>query len=134
MAKAGAELHVITQTYDLVLRGARNVGKCPRSHRFPLGDRLEVRLYTVLELLIRARYMRDRLSLLRQVNVELELLLFQFRLATDLTCLSLDSYGHAARSVDEVGRLVGRARAGPAPGRRSEEHTSELQSLRHLVC
>jgi hypothetical protein len=74
MAKAGPEMDVITKMYDLVLWGAKHVGKFPRSHRFTLGDRLEVRLYAVLEMLLRARYTRDRLPLLRQVNVELELL------------------------------------------------------------
>jgi hypothetical protein len=98
---------VITKVYDLVVWSCRHIAKFPRSHRFTLGDRLEVRLYQVLEMLIRARYTRDRAALLRAVNVELELLRFQFRLAKDLQCLSVESYGHAARSVDEVGRLLG---------------------------
>jgi hypothetical protein len=62
-------MDVITKMYDLVLWGAKHVGKFPRSHRFTLGDRLEVRLYAVLEMLVRARYTRDRVPLLRQVNV-----------------------------------------------------------------
>ena len=104
---AGPEMLVITKVYDLVIWSCRHVTKFPRSHRFTLGDRLEVRLYQVLEMLIRAKYTRDRASLLRAVNVELELLRFQFRIAKDLQCLSVDSYGYAARSVDEVGRLLG---------------------------
>src|SRR5437899_8739688 len=42
-----------------------------------------------------------------------------------------------ARSGDGVPRGGGRRRdhdPGAPEGRRSEEHTSELQSLRHLVC
>jgi hypothetical protein len=107
MAKAGPEMLLITKVYDLVTWSCRHVAKFPRSHRFTLGDRLEVRLYQVLEMLIRAKYTRDRASLLRAVNVELELLRFQFRLAKDLQCRSVESYGYAARSVDEVGRLLG---------------------------
>src|SRR5205814_10117181 len=45
---------------------------------------------------------------------------------------------HARRTVDHVNNLVaarGNVEKGrPALARRSEEHTSELQSLRHLVC
>ena len=107
MAKAGPEMLLISKVYDLVVWSCRHVAKFPKSHRFTLGDRLEIRLYEVLERLIRARYTRDRHALLRSVNVELELLRFQFRIAKDLQCLSLDSYGYAARSVDEIGRLVG---------------------------
>ena len=32
---------------------------------------------------------------------------FQMRLAKDLQCLKTDSYGFAARSIDEIGKLVG---------------------------
>ena len=80
---------VITKVYDLVIWSCQHIAKFPRSHRFTLGDRLEVRLYDVLEKLLRAKYSRDRLPLLRDVNMDLELLRFQFRIAKDLKCLSL---------------------------------------------
>ena len=84
MAKAGPEMLLITKVYDLVVWSCRHVAKFLRSHRFTLGDRLEVRLYEVLELLIRAKYPADRRALLRALNVELELLRFQSRIAKDL--------------------------------------------------
>ncbi|MDA1053035.1 MAG: diversity-generating retroelement protein Avd [Planctomycetota bacterium] len=107
MAKITTEMKVIEKTYDLVVWSCQHIGKFPRSHRFTLGDRLEQRLYQVLEMLLRAKYDRERLVLLQQANLELELLRFQFRLAKDLKCLSIDSYGSASRSVNEVGKLVG---------------------------
>ena len=84
MAKAPPEMLVIMKVYDLVLWSCPHVAKFPRSHRFTLGDRLERRLYDLLELLLRAKYGRDRGTLLRDANMELELLRFQFRLAKDL--------------------------------------------------
>ena len=107
MAKASPEMLVITKAYDLVLWSTDRVAKFPRSHRFTLGDRLERRLYDVLDLLLRAKYVRERGGLLRQANLELELLRFQFRLARDLKCMSIDSYGFASRTVNEVGQLLG---------------------------
>jgi hypothetical protein len=107
MPKAPTELAVIAQTYDLVIWSCRHIAKFARSHRFTLGDRLENRLYLLLELLLQAKYQRERAPLLRQANMELELLRFQFRLAKDLRCLSLDSYGFAARSVNEIGQMIG---------------------------
>jgi hypothetical protein len=98
---------VITKVYDLVVWSCKHIAKFPRSHRFTLGDRLAIRLFVVLEMLLRAKYTRDRLAILREVNMELELLRFQFRLAKDLLCLSVESYGYAARTVDEVGKLLG---------------------------
>ena len=84
MPKAPAEMVVITKVYDLVIWSCHHIAKFPRSHRFTLGDRLEIRLYDVLEKLLRAKYSRDRLPLLRDVNMDLELLRFQFRIAKDL--------------------------------------------------
>jgi hypothetical protein len=69
MAKAGPEMLVITKIHDLAIRNCRHVARFPRSHRFTLGDRLEVRLYQVPGMLIRAKYTRDRAALLRAVNV-----------------------------------------------------------------
>jgi hypothetical protein len=66
-----------------------------------------LRLYQVLELLIRAKFSRERVALLQDGNLELELLRFQFRIAKDLKCLSLESYGYAARELNEIGKLVG---------------------------
>lgn len=106
-AKAPAELQVISRTYDLVVWSCRHLEKFPRSFRFTMGEQLERRLYRVLELLIQAKFSRERLNLLRDVNLELELLRFQFRLAKDLKCLSIESYGFASREVNEIGKLVG---------------------------
>jgi len=58
-------------------------------------------------LLIRAKYTRNRQELLHQANLSLEVLRFQVRLAKDLQCLKVESYGFAAKAIDEVGRLVG---------------------------
>ena len=107
MPKATDDMLVITKFYDLVIWSCNHVAKFPRSHRFTLGDRLELRIYSVLELLLRAKYTRERLDILHDVNMELELLRFQFRIAKDLKCLSLDSYGYASRVVNEIGQLVG---------------------------
>lgn len=105
--KPNAELQVIQKTYDLVLWSCQHIAKFPRSARFTLGERLERRLYDVLEELLQAKYSKDKQPLLRSVNLNLEVLRFQFRLSHDLRCLSTDSYGFAARSVNEIGQMVG---------------------------
>jgi 23S rRNA-intervening sequence protein len=101
------ELTVITRTYDLILWTCNHTSKFPRNHRFVLGERIERNLYTLLETLIRAKYTRNRQRLLEEANLNLEILRFQMRLAKDLQCLKVESYACAAKSIDEVGRLVG---------------------------
>jgi len=107
MAAQRPELTVITKTYDLVLWSCRHTSRFPRNHRFVLGERLERNLYELLETLIQARYTRERQPLLIRANLILEVLRFQVRLAKDLQCLKVNSYGHAAKAIDEIGQLVG---------------------------
>jgi hypothetical protein len=105
--KKTEELAVIAKTYDLILWSCNHTSKFPRNHRFVLGDRIERNLYGLLETLIAAKYTKDRRRLLEDANLSLEVLRFQMRLAKDLQCLKGESYAFAARSIDEVGRLVG---------------------------
>ena len=101
------ELLVITKTYDLILWSCNHTSKFPRNHRFVLGERIERNLYDLLETLIRAKYAKHRQEFLEQANLTLEILRFQMRLAKDLQCLKIESYGFAAKSIDEIGKLVG---------------------------
>src|SRR5450755_4052770 len=101
------ELIVITKTYDLILWSCNHTGKFPRNHRFVLGERIERNLYNLLETLIRAKYTRNRQTLLNQANLILEILCFQMRLAKDLQCLKVQSCAFAAKAVDEIGKLMG---------------------------
>src|SRR5262245_48645053 len=103
----GGESVVLTKTYDLILWSCHHTSRFPRNHRFVLGERIERRLYDLLETLIQARYTRQRQALLEQANLTLEVLRFQMRLAKDLQCLKVTSYAYAAKAVDEIGRLVG---------------------------
>ena len=83
------------------------VEKFPRSQKFLLGDRIQSTALDVLERLIEATYTKGLRPALLAANLGLEKLRFLFRLATELKYLDLRRYEHAARSVDEIGRLVG---------------------------
>jgi hypothetical protein len=105
--KKAEELIVVTKTYDLILWSCNHTSKFPRNHRFVFGERIERNLYNLLETLIRAKYTKNRQQLLEEANLTLEILRFQMRLAKDLQCLKLNSYGFATKAIDEIGRLIG---------------------------
>jgi hypothetical protein len=65
----------------------------PSQSLFFLGERIERNLYDLLESLIRAKYSKQRQELLEKVNLLLEILRIQMRLAKDLQCLKVESYG-----------------------------------------
>jgi hypothetical protein len=83
------------------------IEKFPKSHKFTIRDRIQAISFDVLEALIEATYTRERLQHLRQANLGIEKLRFLLRLATDLRLLDRRRYEHAARTLDETGRLIG---------------------------
>lgn len=93
--------------YQFLLWLTPAVEKFPRSQKFLLGDRIQIVALDVLDALIEATYTRDRRAHLARANLGLEKLRFLFRLAADLGLLDRRRYEHAARQLDEIGRLVG---------------------------
>ncbi len=97
----------LERAYQFLLWLIPTVEKFPRTQKFLLGDRIQGTALDVLEGLIEATYTREAAPILRRVNLLLEKLRFLFRLAKDLGHLDPRRYEHAARNLDEVGRLVG---------------------------
>ena len=93
--------------YHFLLWLIPTVDKFPRSQKFVLGDRIESTALDVLDSLIAATYTRGRDRLLADANLGLERLRFLLRLSGELRYLDKRRYEHAARSLDDVGRLVG---------------------------
>lgn len=93
--------------YQFLLWLTPTVEKFPRSQKFLLGDRIQTTALDVLDALIEATYTRDRRAHLARANLGLEKLRFHFRLAAELHHLDARRYEHAARTLDEIGRLVG---------------------------
>lgn len=102
--KSGVALE---KTYRFLLWLIPAVEKFPRSQKFLLGDRLQSEALAVLDSLISATYTREREPHLRAANLGLEKMRFGVRLSKDLRHLDLKAYEHAARAIDEVGRMVG---------------------------
>jgi 23S rRNA-intervening sequence protein len=97
----------VTKAYDIVLWLVDHVGKFPRSHRFILGDRIETKILTVWELLIRAAYSREKKSYLDQANLELQIVRLLIRLGKDLGLTSVRQYDHITGELIGLGQQVG---------------------------
>jgi hypothetical protein len=114
------ELPVILKSYDLVLWTLNHTARFPRHHRYSLGQRIEGTLQDLLDVLIEARYAHGKAALLDRANVLLERFRFQMRLAKDLKALALNSFEFQAKSVEEIGRMIGGWRR-HAAGRAAQE-------------
>jgi hypothetical protein len=106
--------------FQLLMWLIPTVEKFPRSQKFLLGDRIQASALDVLESLIEATYTRDRKGQLARANLGIEKLRFFFRLAVELHYLDRRRYQHAARTLDEVGRLIGGWAKAHAAARASE--------------
>jgi hypothetical protein len=93
--------------YQFLMWLVPTIEKFPKSHKFTIGDRIENVALDVLDALIEATYTKERLQHLRHANLGIEKLRFLLRLATDLRMLDRARYEHAARTLDETGRLIG---------------------------
>jgi hypothetical protein len=62
------ELLIITKVYDLILWSGNHTSRFPKNHRYVLGERIERRLYDLLETLIEAKYASDKLDMLRRAR------------------------------------------------------------------
>jgi hypothetical protein len=93
--------------YQFLAWLAPTVEKFPRSYKFTIGDRIQATALDALEALIEATYTRDRSQHLRRANLGIEKLRFLLRLTADLRLLDRRRYEHAARALDETGRLIG---------------------------
>jgi 23S rRNA-intervening sequence protein len=81
--------------------------KFPRKIRHTFAERIENLALDVAEELQEARYSSDKRGLLRGINMKLEKLRLLLRLSHKLQYLPHSGYEHAARSINEVGRMLG---------------------------
>ena len=103
------ELPIILAFYDLSVLLLQRVIAFPKNPRYGLGRSIEHRTETILALLIQAKYAlrRDKDPFLRDVNVELEILRFQIRQATDLRAISMNQQHAIIEKLIVVGQHVG---------------------------
>ena len=101
------ELPAFARWYEFVRWLLPTTATFPKRLRFTLTQRIDNLALDVVEGLVEARYSRDKLPMLRDINGKLERLRILLRLSHDLAALPHRRYEFAARSVDEVGRMIG---------------------------
>jgi hypothetical protein len=108
------ESPIFVKTYDFLQWLLPLTTRFPKSQRFLLAERLGTAALDFYELLQRAA-MGDRsasnpaatLASLEQADLLLNRQRFYVRLSKDLLFISMGQYEHAARHLDEIGRLLG---------------------------
>jgi hypothetical protein len=99
---------IFVKTYDFLLWLIPLTLKFPKSQRFLLAERLSkmaLDFYdTILEAVMEPERQDERLDEADKLLTKIRLYV---RLSHDLKCISLGQLEHAARLMDEIGRLIG---------------------------
>ena len=125
-----ADLPIIQKTYDLIKWYVPLLNKLPRDHRFQLGERIVSGLYDLLEGLVLARYQRDKLPQLQQLNSKLDVLRYQTRLLLDFDLLSHKRYQYVGQLINGIGVELGGwiKQQEKKPGARSQKGKPQLMT------
>jgi len=98
---------IFTRTYDLLRWLLPMTTKFPRAQRFVLAEAVQRTALGFQERIIEAARAAQPLPLLHDADTDLTKLRMYLRLCRDLKLMSFSQYEHAARLVNEVGRLLG---------------------------
>ena len=101
------DLPIFTKWIDFLEWLLPALDKFPKKVRFTFTQRIESLALDIVEDLVEARYRKNRVTILKRANLRLEKLRVLTRLAQKMHYLSHESYRHAAKSIDEVGRMLG---------------------------
>ena len=101
------ESPIFVRTYDLLRWLIPVTVKFPRQQRFVLAEAVQQPALGLHEQLVEAAHASQPAPLLRKADVTLTRLRHYLRLCRDLKLLSPGQHEHAARMVDEIGRLLG---------------------------
>jgi hypothetical protein len=81
--------------------------KFPKRVRFTFSNRIDNLALEVYEGLVEARYTRDKVAILKQLNLKIEKLRLLLRLCYEERYLDRRGFERVAVNLDEAGRMVG---------------------------
>ncbi|MFC1852877.1 diversity-generating retroelement protein Avd [candidate division CSSED10-310 bacterium] len=81
--------------------------KFPKSVRLTLTIRLENYCLDIYEVIVEARYTRNRMPILKRMDLSLEKMRLLLRFAQQRKYLSMSSYEYAAKQLFEAGKMLG---------------------------
>ncbi|MCF7858226.1 MAG: diversity-generating retroelement protein Avd [Candidatus Cloacimonetes bacterium] len=98
---------IINDYYDFLKWILLKIAKFPRNFRYTFGERLENLLLNIMELLIEAKYTKERRSLLQKANLQLEILRHYIRLSYDIKLVTDKEYEFTSKQLNLIGNQLG---------------------------
>ncbi|MEI1376008.1 diversity-generating retroelement protein Avd [Nostoc sp. UHCC 0926] len=102
-----SDLPIIQKTYDLIKWYVPILNRLPRDHKFLLGNRIITELYNLLDVLMVARYAKQKLAHLELLNSKLDILRYQTRLLLEFNLIKTERYEYAQKLLNDIGIDLG---------------------------
>lgn len=81
--------------------------KFPKKSRFTITNRIENMALDIVELLIEAKYSKEKRPILRKINLYLEKIRILLRISHEIKHISTKSYNFASKGINDVGIMLG---------------------------
>jgi hypothetical protein len=104
---AHEELLIFQRCYDFAIWLLEHTQKFPKSLRFSLAVRIENRILEVLDSVVLANRLQNKVATLQQADRSLDSLRMLIRLAHSMRVLATNSYEYASQELTEIGKLLG---------------------------
>jgi four helix bundle protein len=101
------ELPIFVRWYKFLGWLLDTTEKFPKRVRFTFSSRLDNLALDILEKITEAAYSKDKVNILKRINLEIEKMRVLLRLCHDKQYLSSRGYEHAAKELYEIGNMVG---------------------------
>ena len=103
----GSDIPIFTKLYALYRAIAEILPSFPKTQRYTLGQRIEINILDLLELLFTVPFTTDKLQTLEQMSVKADLLKVLLRLAKDTKAISSGKYIELQTILQEIGKMLG---------------------------
>jgi len=101
-------LPIFQLTYKLTLEIYQVTHQFPREYRYTLGQKLKQQSSILMDSVITANSIENKISILEEMEIFLEQLKIHLRLACDLKILGLKHFEYFARQLEEISKqLIG---------------------------
>lgn len=100
-------LIIFQKTYNFLRQIYSDCNNFPKSQKFVLAQRIEGLSTDFLKKIILANQIKNKTQVLKEANIELEVLRIYVRLAKDLCFLPYKRYVILSDYLNEIGRMLG---------------------------
>jgi len=101
------DLVILQKVEDMATYAYLCIEQFPKSHKFTLGERIQVLIQEIMQLIIACNKRYHKKTTFQELDIHLELLRSLVRVAKSLKILPFHKYEHWAALNDEIGRLLG---------------------------